>query len=77
MQPANFDRAVQGVIRFRGRRGDASRGDLCRIRALFGEQRARELWQEQARTLGFQSPRFPNVWWARLGGGRDDRGGGR
>jgi len=62
MTPQNFDRAVRGVIRFRD--GWASRGDLTRIRTLYGEGPAREQYALLVQLAGLVDPPAPQVsWW--------------
>ena len=63
MHPANFERAARGIIRLRGGRGNASRGDVHRIRTLFGESIARARWAQQCAARGFTNPPHPDVWW--------------
>ena len=64
MQPDNFERAVRGGIRFRGAAGQCARGDVQRLRALFGEEVARAQWRYLAALYGHDNPPAPNVpWW--------------
>ena len=65
MREDNFDRAMAGCIRFFGMRGDASRGDVDRIRKLFGAEVARAQWAIQAARVGIPLPApVPKVpWW--------------
>ena len=44
-EPANLARALQGLVRIRGR-GKASRGDCVRLAKLFGKDAAIAFWRQ-------------------------------
>ena len=44
-EPANLARALQGLVRIRGR-GKASRGDCVRLAKLFGKDAAVAFWRQ-------------------------------
>ena len=64
-RPDNFERAVLGIIRFRGAHGDrARRGDVERIKSLSGPAVARTQWTSYVLSMGLHQAPVPRVsWW--------------
>ena len=64
MREHNFARAAASVVRLHAPSGKASRGDMTRVRRIWGDTRARQAWRAAVEASNYANPPLPNLpWW--------------